>query len=58
MRSKNLFTHNLERKRSFAGNLSRYHAKTFPGLVGSLGTQLDGLFCVAGAERELKAPFR
>ena len=58
MRSHNLMTQNRERQPFFVGNFSRYNAKTLRGLVGSLGTQLDGLFCVAGTEREMYAPFR
>ena len=57
MRSHNLVAQNRERQRSFAG-IARYAVKSLRNLLESLGTQLDGLFCVAGAEREMQAPFR
>jgi hypothetical protein len=57
MRSHNLVTQNRERQLSFAG-LPGYNLKSLRSLVGSLGAQLYGLFCVAGAEREMQSPFR
>jgi hypothetical protein len=58
IRSHNLVTQNRERQLFFAGTLARCNLKSVQSLVGSLGAQLDGLFCVAGAEREMQSPFR
>ena len=57
MSSHNLVTQNCERQRSFA-RIPRYNLKSLRSLLGSLRAQLYGLFCVAGAEREMQSPFR
>ena len=57
MRSHNLVTQNRERQRSFGG-IPRYTVKSLRRLLDSLGAQLYGLFCIAGAECEMQSPFR
>ena len=58
MRSHNLVAENRKRQRPCARNIVPCSLKSLRCLLDSLGAQLYGRFCIAGAEREMQSPFR